>query len=957
MLFYLRQGQARNYTFSDGFLNSTDPYPVTLPFQAPSGALLINGLWFSSLICSLVTAFFGMLIKQWLNEYLASESMSPKRRIMERHLRQPGLVTWKVYEIAGVLPILLHVALSLFFIGLCLFTASIDVRLGRTCFALVAGWAFIIVITILAPLFSPRCPYKLRMFRTIFLLGRSITRPLICHAIVVGVAAIDICTRLLWLLLSTIPSGHRHIRVILLQFTGRIYPTKSAATPRHVIPKAFQPQGKFAKYGLALLEEEMCIDRISKGNDLEFLLAVDNAVADDTMLQFMGEVVRRSNPSPDETLSFLISLMRNRLGNQCIPHYISSHAPFQVLDLSLLSHDAWQFIMNVTAHALDTDSSAFTYTGAQRESCWPQAAIWILLSQSQYAIPEMALSVLFHYFCDASAASQFACPRGLELVPFAELNLDALSYLSRRFIAALSYMNPQSSPLSTILSVYAGLLASHLDYRDQSSIPHLLPLLGRYPDIMLSNRTQYVISYLAEFLQLLCEWYKSHQDISYSDNAGDDMFTILLLLSHIPNATLSRTKDNGLRVDSRPHSQTASRLVQGNHAVDASSDNDLLWPDLAGIEHSRIISLSASLGSTISDKSMLEFMLDAVRILRPEPEYILPIIAKFLRQRLEDITDPLRFTSSFAMPDLRCFPPSVHATLVNILAETLQNHAPDELLWHSPPWVKGAVVILLSPSQSSLPELPLRILHSYLCDQSTRSPYRCLCAEVDLALAPYILECSRFMPLSQRLSEGLMHHKLDQNMTPCVEGMLAVYRALLVKTFSLEYTPPVKEDYWDTSHFFLSNLSLFQSPSAQPILDDLWKYLQVSVDWYTRFESSSPSTRYTDVHGISDAFLLLTVFGNHGDSGRWTSAAQCQIQAGTTWTTSGRFLISLTAIQPHRRLFHLEGKSILHMICNGHEKGWTRFESEQDWEPLLTTVTFRMGCHHEASRCTMQPIR
>ncbi|KAI0076112.1 hypothetical protein K474DRAFT_1598643, partial [Panus rudis PR-1116 ss-1] len=53
-----------NRTLVDGTLaNSFQPSPVS-----PSSRM-VNGLWFTSLFLSLVTASLGMLAKQWLREY------------------------------------------------------------------------------------------------------------------------------------------------------------------------------------------------------------------------------------------------------------------------------------------------------------------------------------------------------------------------------------------------------------------------------------------------------------------------------------------------------------------------------------------------------------------------------------------------------------------------------------------------------------------------------------------------------------------------------------------------------------------------------------------------------------------------------------------------------------------------------------------------------------------------
>ncbi|KAI0689231.1 hypothetical protein BC835DRAFT_1283343, partial [Cytidiella melzeri] len=97
--------QTAGYRFESGYLNSTAPTTGTsIPFQAAHSDIVTNILWFASLIVSLVTASFGILVKQWLREYLAAEIPSPQARLRVRHLRYPALRKWKVFEIAAALP-------------------------------------------------------------------------------------------------------------------------------------------------------------------------------------------------------------------------------------------------------------------------------------------------------------------------------------------------------------------------------------------------------------------------------------------------------------------------------------------------------------------------------------------------------------------------------------------------------------------------------------------------------------------------------------------------------------------------------------------------------------------------------------------------------------------------------------------------------------------------------------
>ncbi|EKM60532.1 uncharacterized protein PHACADRAFT_68826, partial [Phanerochaete carnosa HHB-10118-sp] len=172
IVFLLRQSVAQNYTFNNGVLRPMVPFPPDPPFEAPVWALRVNGLWFASLIISLSTASFGMLVKQWLIEYLAMEWISPQEQLRARQYRHPGLEDWKVFEIAAVLPLLLHISLGLFFLGLCFYNSAENEIVGRSTFPLVAGWAFFALLTMVAPLVTPRCPYKVTLLKAALRVGR-----------------------------------------------------------------------------------------------------------------------------------------------------------------------------------------------------------------------------------------------------------------------------------------------------------------------------------------------------------------------------------------------------------------------------------------------------------------------------------------------------------------------------------------------------------------------------------------------------------------------------------------------------------------------------------------------------------------------------------------------------------------------------------------------------------------
>ena len=111
--------QLTSYTISGTFANSTITESEFTPFVASKPTILINTLWSLSLVLALMTASLGILVKQWLDDYLAIGIPAPRARLRLRHFREPQIRGWKVYEIAACLPLLLHISLGLFFVGLC----------------------------------------------------------------------------------------------------------------------------------------------------------------------------------------------------------------------------------------------------------------------------------------------------------------------------------------------------------------------------------------------------------------------------------------------------------------------------------------------------------------------------------------------------------------------------------------------------------------------------------------------------------------------------------------------------------------------------------------------------------------------------------------------------------------------------------------------------------------------
>ncbi|THH28626.1 hypothetical protein EUX98_g5562 [Antrodiella citrinella] len=145
-------------------------------FQPPASALRINGLWFASLTFSLITASLGMLVKQWLREYMAGEMISAKERCRVRHFRNRGIVRWRVFEIAAFLPMLLQLSLILFFVGMLDFIRLADSTLCWIIASIVSLYLLFYASTTVSPIFSARSPFKTPLLKPVFSAVRNLLK-------------------------------------------------------------------------------------------------------------------------------------------------------------------------------------------------------------------------------------------------------------------------------------------------------------------------------------------------------------------------------------------------------------------------------------------------------------------------------------------------------------------------------------------------------------------------------------------------------------------------------------------------------------------------------------------------------------------------------------------------------------------------------------------------------------
>ncbi|KAK0225000.1 hypothetical protein EDD85DRAFT_958727 [Armillaria nabsnona] len=140
--------------------STPSPLNPTISFVPATTDIWVNGLWFTSLFLNLTTALVTVLVKRWLHHYVALPSGTPRDRSFTRQFRYAGFQKWHVQAIIGLLPVLMHLALAIFLVGLVVFLYPLRAALSWIiCAGTGLGYSAYVVATIL-PILFPQCPYR-----------------------------------------------------------------------------------------------------------------------------------------------------------------------------------------------------------------------------------------------------------------------------------------------------------------------------------------------------------------------------------------------------------------------------------------------------------------------------------------------------------------------------------------------------------------------------------------------------------------------------------------------------------------------------------------------------------------------------------------------------------------------------------------------------------------------------
>ncbi|KAJ3492211.1 hypothetical protein NLI96_g147 [Meripilus lineatus] len=164
--------ELRSFMVNSGFINSTHTI-TSLPtgiFVPEPSSISVIGLWLTALFLSLVAASLGMLVKQWLREFLKNIHDNPQEHSRVRLFRMRGLRKYKGYQFASLLPLLLQISLLFFFAGLIVFARRDNETIGFIITILASLWFFFFFTVTIFPFLpgvSPSCPYKTPILRAL----------------------------------------------------------------------------------------------------------------------------------------------------------------------------------------------------------------------------------------------------------------------------------------------------------------------------------------------------------------------------------------------------------------------------------------------------------------------------------------------------------------------------------------------------------------------------------------------------------------------------------------------------------------------------------------------------------------------------------------------------------------------------------------------------------------------
>ena len=173
-------------------VNISSGTPVTIvtaqsnqPFKPTASAVRVNALWFLSLVLSLSCALSATLMQQWTRRYqeFAQSQGAPHKRGRMRAYIFDGISRFRMTRAVATMPILLHISVLFFFVGLIDFLLPVDTTVSYFTLGWVVTFALAYAVLTVLPNLFLNCPYgtplsgftwRLSQFSMIVVLGTAL---------------------------------------------------------------------------------------------------------------------------------------------------------------------------------------------------------------------------------------------------------------------------------------------------------------------------------------------------------------------------------------------------------------------------------------------------------------------------------------------------------------------------------------------------------------------------------------------------------------------------------------------------------------------------------------------------------------------------------------------------------------------------------------------------------------
>ncbi|CAG8453009.1 9393_t:CDS:2 [Acaulospora colombiana] len=157
------------FTISKQLANTSFPAFEQVAYQVPRYAVVVNGLFFISLSCAIIASLLAVLALQWVANYdMGLNTSSSRKRALQRHARLRGIQKWKMSELIASLPLLIFVALFLFFVGIANWLWHTNLEISRIVIGGIGIGSLLYMVTNVISIINVDAPFRTPVSKELF---------------------------------------------------------------------------------------------------------------------------------------------------------------------------------------------------------------------------------------------------------------------------------------------------------------------------------------------------------------------------------------------------------------------------------------------------------------------------------------------------------------------------------------------------------------------------------------------------------------------------------------------------------------------------------------------------------------------------------------------------------------------------------------------------------------------